>query len=111
MSQVIYESDNLTIVGSCRDIISGWTNTEWEYTSKLEYKLLNLIFSMHINWKLRTFDLSFKLVESEFWGEYTLDNWFVWWDIFNMLKSIWYFQDLDNGVIRKWIDQFTWINE
>lgn len=102
MSQIFYESDNLTITGS------GWC---WNNGEVIKWTI-RLIFSIHINWKLKTFFHEFELERNEVYSEpscttdpsnyYVLKNWYAWNAVHETLQSLWYMVDERASIMNSW---------
>ncbi len=121
MSQIFYESDYLTITGS------GWKFTGWTtWDNVLVTGTIRLIFSIHINWKLKTFFHEFDLERWEVYSTiecngtpenyYFLKDWTAWVAIHNTLQSLWYISDRWVWVISEWVSKVKydcdnlWVN-
>lgn len=120
MSQIFYESDNLTITGSGGVWVGGliWDNV-------LKTWNIRLIFSIHINWKLKTFSHDFELDRHEVFSEpsnwdpsnyYVLKDWSAWNALHQTLQSLWYMLDERASVMNQWTSRIwydcdsLWVN-
>lgn len=103
MSYIIFTSDYLTLTWS----ISLSPVNIWE-TSNNNY--LNLLVSILVNWKLKTFNLQFQIDKAEkFWlvGDYyTFTNWYEWETFRKTIESLGY--SLSEFSISQSIEQLTW---
>ena len=115
MSQIFYESDNLTITGSG----GSWKGSEITWT-------IRLIFSIHINGKLKTFFHEFELERSEVYtsldkeatpeNTYHLKNWYAWNAVHETLQSLGYMQDEKASIMNRWTSKLwydcdtLWVN-
>lgn len=74
-------------------------------------KQLHLIFTIQVNWKLKTFEWYFTLVKCSTW--ITLEQWGEWYAIINLLTSLWYkIWDYEiwkpwANIILNWIDKLN----
>lgn len=101
MSQIFYESDNLTITGWGGRIIS--TDIIWT---------IRLIFSIHVNGKLKTFFHQFPLERNQVFSldsnkseyYYVLKDWYAWNAVHETLVSLGYMLDTRPSIMNTW----TW---
>ena len=110
MSKILYEIDNLNIIG---DIIpyENCSREEWKITTKKEYRL-DLLFNIYINWKLKTIKQDFKLVKWEN-RKIEISNYEKWYAIHELLFWLWYkilMRDdweinIHCNIINRWVNQ------
>jgi hypothetical protein len=112
MSQIFYESDNLTIVGGYGRLIGSCSNGWAETNNKnwvISQKTIRLHFTIHVNGKLKTFFQEYPLAKSkDFWlaweesEELTLENYDSWNSVIEILRSMGYADDLKSFSIKEW---------
>lgn len=110
MSQIFYESDNLTITGG-GGVWTGWLTSDQEI---LKTGTIRLIFSIHINGRLKTFFHEFELeraeVFTELWSEwpakpenyYVLKTWWAWNAVHETLQALGYMLDNKASIMNDW---------
>lgn len=112
MSQVFYESDNLTIVGwywrftgACSPNGAITTSTN----DVVQQKTIRLHFTIHVNGRLKTFFQEYALAYAKDFGlaweeskELTLENWSSWHAVIEVLRWMGYAEDLPSFLMRDW---------
>ena len=125
MSKVIYNEDFISITweikkyetqGLSSDIIEDAIPTEIDENFKTQ-KQLHLIFTIQVNWKLKTFEWFFVLEQHNYSEDSnkssnpTLKDWGEWYAILNLISSLWYkIWDYEiwstwSWIINQWIDK------
>lgn len=113
MSQIFYESDNLTIVGGYWRI-TGTCLPNWAIPTNsndvVQTKTIRLHFTIHVNWRLKTFFQEYPLAYSKDFGlaweeskELTLENWNAWYAVLDVLRWMWYAEELASYKMNDWI--------
>ena len=88
----LLQTDNLSVV--------------WEIQTKNDIRYLFLVFTIQINWKLKTFSHYIELLENDY-KELWPKNWEWWYILYNTLSELWYTEKdwwLWGNIITKWID-------
>lgn len=118
MSQIYYESDNLTISGWKYEARWGSLTTEWSlvYSSenydKDPIQMFQLIFTVLVNGKQKSFGNEYVLTVSKDKDLWNLDllSWESWNSTLQVLRWLWYLNDLHSKEIREWINSWvTWV--
>ena len=120
MSQIFYESDNLTIIGWYGYFT--WACQSWGVESQNEnwvprQRIIRLHFTIHVNGRLRTFFQEYPLAYAKDFGlagedskELTLENFSAWYAVLDVLRGMWYANDLQSFRIREWCQWATSID-
>jgi len=102
----LLDTDNMSVV--------------WEYQKRSKFNWENeniwfteyifLVFTIHINWKLKTFSHYIELDKQEFWEELWLKNYEGWYILYNTLSALGYpISDFDWwlwwNIINEWINK------
>lgn len=102
----LLNTDNMSVVWEYQK--KQTVNWNQEATWLTEY--IYLVFSIHINWKLKTFSHYIELERQKFWEWLWLKNYEGWYILYNTLTELWYIiSDFDWwlwwNVINQWIDK------
>lgn len=104
MSKIIYNEDFISITWEIKEyktkdlssnVIQNTIPTELDEDLDTQ-KQLHLIFTIQVNWKLKTFEWFFVLDQKLFTENPdkitypTLKDWWEWYAILNLLTSLWY---------------------
>ena len=91
MSVKLFEADYISVI--------------WE---KVVDEYISLFITLQINWKLKTINPMFKVIDWEILVK-TLENWKEWDILYCTLSDIWYELsrdgDIQSSIMNSWIEQ------
>lgn len=98
MSRIIYNEDFISITWEIKEfktIDLEDIESDNESSSEIDLlqekqKQLHLIFTIQVNWKLKTFEWFFTLKYIKEIEEYSLQDWWEWYAILNLFTALGY---------------------